>query len=102
MTSAKLLMAALIVAPGFASAGDRSVAEWVLRAGGSVVVDGDRTPIWDGTRLPAQDFHIQTINLVDVLMEPNELKRLTGLTHVKELYLCGRTWHSRPVPLSNE
>src|ERR1700730_14011082 len=102
MLPTKFLIAALIVVPAIAAASDRAVAEWVLRVGGSVVVEGDRTPIWDVTRLPAKDFQIEAINLVDVVMEPDELKRLTGLEHLKDLYLCGRTWHSRPVPLSNK
>src|SRR5437016_1455405 len=102
MTPAKVLIAALILAPAIATASDRSVAEWILRVGGSVVLEGQRVPTGDIARLPPGDFYIQAINLVDVLMEPAELKNLSGLTHLKELYLCGRTWHSRPIPLSNE
>src|SRR5579864_3988981 len=102
MVPVKLLIAALIMGPAVARASDRSVAEWVLRAGGSVVVEGDHTPIWDIARLPAKDFQIEAINLIDVLMQPDELKNLSGLASLKELYLCGRTWHSRPVPLSNQ
>jgi internalin A len=102
MLPTKFLLAALIVMPTLVQASERSVAEWVLRVGGSVVLEGDRTPIWDVARLPAKDFQIQAINLIDVLMEPDELKNLSGLANLKELYLCGRTWHSRPVPLSNQ
>ncbi len=101
MPATRLLIAALVILPGIAAASDRSVAEWVLRVGGSVVVEGDQTPVWDIARLPAKDFQLRAINLTDVLMEPDDLKYLSGLAHLKELYLCGRTWHSRPVPLSN-
>ena len=80
----KLLIVALIV-PAIAAASDRSVAEWVLRVGGSVVVEGDRTPIWDVARLPAKDFQIEAINLIDVLMEPDELKNLIGLANLHSL-----------------
>ncbi len=84
------------------AASDRPVAEWVLRVGGSVKLEGNPAEIRDLTRLPSGDFYIEAVNLADTLMEPRELKRLSGLTHLKELYLCGRTWHSRPIPASND
>src|SRR5260370_30596160 len=96
-----LLTALLAITPGIAAASDRSVAEWVLRVGGSVVVEGRQGSISDISRLPAKDFELTAINLTDVLMEPDDLKKLTRLAHLKELYLCGRTWHNRPVPASN-
>src|SRR5260370_4420694 len=101
MLAKRLLTALLAITPGLAAASDRSVAEWVLRVGGSVVVEGQRSSIWDISRLPAKDFALAAINLTDVLMEPDDLQKLSGLSHLKELYLCGRTWHNRPVPLSN-
>jgi hypothetical protein len=100
MQPTRLLIAALLIMSGIARASDLSVAEWVLSVGGSVVVEGDRNPIWDVARLPAKDFQVQAINLIDVLIEPDELKNLSGLANLKELYLCGRTWHNRPIPLS--
>src|SRR5437763_35841 len=102
MQPISLLIGALIITSGLAQASERSVAEWVLRVGGSVTLQGDHTPIWDVARLPAKDFQIEAVNLIDVAMEPDELKNLSGLASLKELYLCGRTWHSRPVPLSNK
>src|SRR5580700_5723838 len=101
MLATKLLIPALLGLQAMAAASDRPAAEWVLRVGGSIVVEGDPNPVWDVARLPSQDFHIEAVNLVDSLIEPDELKILTGLTHLKELYLSGRTWHSRPVPLAN-
>src|SRR5437016_12004438 len=69
MPPTKFLIAALMIVPAIAGASDRSVAEWVLRVGGSLTVEGDRTPIWDISRLPARDFQIEAINLIDVLMQ---------------------------------
>src|SRR5437867_8930237 len=79
---------------------DRSVAEWVLHVRGSVSVDDDPHQIWDAANLPARDFRLHTINLVPVVVEPRELNRLTGLTHLEKLYLCGRTWHSMPTEVA--
>ena len=87
-------------APAFAS--DRTVAEWVLRMGGSVSVDGARTPIWQVRDLPDQDFKVTGVNLVPVLVDPPEFKRLAGLAHLKELYVSGRSWHSMPVRVSRD
>jgi uncharacterized protein YjbI with pentapeptide repeats len=81
---------------------DRTVAEWVLRSGGSVSVDGARTPIWQLGQLPDRDFHLTGINLVPVVVDPPEFKRLIGLQHLKELYVSGRTWHSMPVKVSRD
>src|SRR6267142_4552481 len=85
-----------------ARASDRTVAEWVLRMGGSVSIDGNRAPIWGITPLPDRDFHLTGINLVPVTVNPPEFQRLTGLANLKELYVSGRTWHSMPVKVSRE
>ncbi|MGH9719307.1 MAG: hypothetical protein ACRD8O_03790 [Bryobacteraceae bacterium] len=37
---------------------DRVVAEWMLRMGGSVVLEGQRRPIFDLAELPASDFRV--------------------------------------------
>ena len=97
----KLLIPALLILLAAASASDRPAAEWVLRMDGSIVVEGDPKPIWDVANLPSKDFHIEAVNLTDSWIEPDDLKILTGLTHLKELYLSGRTWHNRPTPQAN-
>src|SRR6185295_11652042 len=84
-----------------ARASDRTVAEWVLRMGGSVSVDGSRAPVREITRLPG-DFRLTGINLVPITVSPPEFQRLAGLTNLKELYVSGRTWHSMPVRVSRE
>src|SRR5260370_7147238 len=101
MLAKRLLTALLAITPGIAAASDRSVAEWVLRVGGSVVVEGQQSSIWDISRLPAKDFALAAINLTDVLMEPDDLQKLSGLSHFKELYLSRPTYHTHPVPLTH-
>lgn len=82
---------------------DRVVAEWALRLGGTVVLEGQRRPIADLDELPASDFRIRTLNLVGVTLGAwglkDELSRIPALPHLKELYLNGRLWYDQPVTL---
>src|SRR5437867_3275916 len=95
-------LALLLLAPLRAAPPDRAVAEWVLRCGGSVVLEGSDARIWDLAALPAGDLRLRTVNLVSVVLEPSEFQRLSGLSHLKELYVSGRTWHSMPAKVSAE
>src|SRR4029453_12296761 len=88
------------VASSFAS--DRTAAEWVLHLGGSVSIDGARTPLWHVRELPHGDFKLTGVNLVPVTVDPPEFKRLAGLAHLKELYVSGLRWPSMPVKVSRE
>jgi hypothetical protein len=74
----------------------RPIAPWRngCRAGGSVVVEGAYAGL-DITQLPAGEFHVRTVNLVATTVKPKDFQRLSGLDHLKELYVSGRTWHSR-------
>ncbi len=45
---------------------DRMVAEWTLRMGGSVILEGQRRPVTDLPDLPSADFRIHTLNLTSV------------------------------------
>ena len=78
---------------------DRVVAEWTLRMGGSVILEGERRPIADLAGLPAADFRIHTLNLIGVTLGAyglrDELRRLPRLPLLKELYLNGRLWYDR-------
>lgn len=76
---------------------DRAVAEWALRLGGFVVIDGQTQRIWDVAALPRDEFRLRTVNLVGVVLNLDELQNLNGLTHLKELYLSGRFWHNVPA-----
>ena len=94
---------ALVVAPKIVGpAADRMVAEWMLRMGGSIVLEGQRKPITDLADLPMADFRIHALNFTGITMYAaslqNELRRLPALPHLKELYINGRLWYDQPAP----
>jgi Leucine-rich repeat (LRR) protein len=83
-------------------AADRLWGEWMLRMGGSIVLEGQRKPITDLADLPATDFRIHTLNFTGITMYAaslqDELRRLPPLPHLKELYINGRLWYDQPAP----
>src|SRR5436190_14265856 len=107
LTQAPLLacLLAWAMAPAWAqeASPDRIVAEWMLRMGGSVVLEGQPRPITDLADLPTSDFHLHTLNFTGVTQWAfaleDELKRLPPLPHLKEVYVNGRLWYDQPVPL---
>ena len=50
-------------------------------------------PVTDVSQLPAGDIHIRRIDLTAGVMQPIELRKLEGLTHLRELYLPGPIWN---------
>src|SRR5689334_2518626 len=98
-----LLALALVPAIAQDASPDRIVAEWMLRMGGSVILEGQRRPITDLADLPTSDFQIHTLNFTGVTQWAfaleDELKRLPPLPHLKELYVNGRLWYDQPVPM---
>src|SRR5206468_3776023 len=78
-------------------------AEWAVRMGGSVVLEGQRKAITDLAELPASDFHVHTLNFTGITQWASsledEMKRLPPLTHLKEVYVNGRLWYDQPIPL---
>src|SRR5262245_34470492 len=72
---------------------EREIAEWVIRQGGRVILEGARAPIGDVAQLPAGEFRITGVDLVGTLIEPKDLEKVSGLTHLKELYLPGPIWN---------
>src|SRR5262245_57297163 len=91
-----LVLILLAAATRAETAADRAVAEWVLRLGGSVVVEGATDEVWDLAALPRTDFRLRAVNLIGVILEPEEIGRVAKVPHLKELYLSGRFWHSLP------
>src|SRR5580658_8570344 len=83
----------LIFAVAAQAADEREIAEWVLRWEGTVLIEGAAAPINNVSQLPGGDFHIAAIELTGGVMHPVELKKLEGLTHVRELYLPGPIWN---------
>src|SRR5262249_3967033 len=64
---------------------DRQVAEWVILMGGSVRLEGQEGRIRELTQLPAAHFHLELADLVGTNIDPPDLRRLVGLTHLKTL-----------------
>ena len=98
-----LLLAGLLAAELSAQSPDRVVAEWMIRMGGSVVLEGERRPITDLAQLPPTDFRLHTLNFSGITQWASpleeELKRLPPIPHLKELYLNGRLWYDQPTSM---
>jgi hypothetical protein len=98
-----LLASAVVPTPAQTASPDRIVAEWMVRMGGSVILDGQRQPITDLALLPTSDFRIHTLNFTGITQWgfalEDELRRLPPLPHLKELYVNGRLWYDQPIPL---
>src|ERR1035441_5137404 len=89
----QLIAALLFFVVAAQAATEREVAEWVLRWEGSLILEGSNAPIRDVFQLPAGDFHIASIDLTAAVMRPVELRKLEGLTHLRQLYLPGKIWN---------
>ena len=79
----------LVVIAASLVAAERDTAEWVIRSGGRVVLEGNRTPIRDLLSLLDGEIHITGVDLFGTLVEATELEKLSGLSGLKELYLAG-------------
>jgi internalin A len=80
------MLCKVLVASG---APERQVAEWVIREGGRVMVNGQRQVIDDVAKLPAAPFRLTTIDLVGTIIDPKDLSRLADLGSLTELSLPG-------------
>jgi len=87
----------MAIAVSIARPDDRSVAEWAIRKGGSVVLTGQAQHIWELRDLPSGAFQLETINLVDTNYSADDIQILGTLPHIKRLYMAGRT--RRPFSL---
>ena len=74
---------------------DRLAAEWVLRMGGSVILEGQDQALWELDQLPQVAFRVRSINLVGTLIEPPKLELLSQLTHLRELFLPASMWNPK-------
>src|SRR5580693_2953445 len=96
MRSAALLVAMLLASvPSALAAGstEREVADWAIRMGGRVTVEGHAGELMDTAELPPGDIRITGLDLTNTLIDPTDLRRLTGLTALRELYLPGPSWN---------
>src|SRR5258707_490209 len=83
----------LLVAPLALSAADRDAAEWVIRQGGRVMLNANRTPILNLADLPAGEIHVTGLDLDGTLIEPKDLEKIGGLAQLRELYLPGPSFN---------
>src|SRR5579872_5046889 len=85
----------LILLPAAVSAQtpDRAAAEWVLRLGGTVTIEGAARSVRNLVNLPPGEFAISGIDLVGTLADPKDLVKLKGLSHLRELLLPGTMWN---------
>jgi Leucine-rich repeat (LRR) protein len=86
-----LLLATLAALP--AASPDRTVAEWTLLHGGRVGLNGSPRPVTDIVQLPAGDFQLTLLDWVAVNAVPEDLARLEGISHLRELRLPGPIWN---------
>ena len=93
------LFTLLLTGSSIAYGDDSAVAEWVLRSGGSVTVEGG-SPIRDLQQLPDGPVRLRTVDIVSIVVAPAEFERFSAVPHLRELYLSGRTWHSMPNAVS--
>ena len=71
---------------------ERDIALWIIRLGGSVMVDGIDHPIADPFDLPARDFRIVVVDMHGTITAPKDLEPLSKLSQVRELYIPARVW----------
>src|SRR5262245_54827534 len=58
-----------------AESADRQVAEWTILMGGSVRLEGQAERIREVSDLPADDFHLEQVDLVGTNILPPDLQR---------------------------
>src|SRR6185312_4829645 len=76
-----------------AAPSEREVAEWAIRAGGRVTLAGHAGAYNDPLRLPQDEIHIIGLDLTNTVIDPTDLRRLTGLTSLRDLFLPGPSWN---------
>src|SRR5882762_5894664 len=87
------LLSAILSGIASAATADRSAAEWVLRLGGTVTLEGRALPVVDLADLPPSDFYLVGIDLVGTLADPKDLVKLRDLAHLRELFLPAPMWN---------
>src|SRR5687768_9102621 len=69
------------------------MAEWIIREGGRVMLNGERTAISSLSALPSADFRITGADLTGTLILPTDMEKLGALKDLRELYLPGPIWN---------
>ncbi|MES1258860.1 MAG: hypothetical protein ABUS51_10535, partial [Acidobacteriota bacterium] len=71
---------------------ERDVAEWVIRQGGRVTINGQRRALAQLSELPSGELQLTGVDLLGTTIDPKELVRFSSLTGLKELFLPGASW----------
>ncbi len=72
---------------------EREIADWAIRMGGRVTIEGHSAELSDPTELPAGAVRITGLDLTNTLIDPTDLRKIAGLTALRELYLPGPSWN---------
>ena len=65
----------------------RDAAEWIIRKGGRVMINGSREPLSRLGESPGGSIDVTGVDLTGTVLDPKELDHIAGLEHVRELYL---------------
>ena len=71
---------------------DRDVADWVIRQGGNVTIEGRPEAVRELPDLPAQ-LVVTGVDLVETKLDPKDLVKLSGLKNVRTLLLPGPSFN---------
>ena len=97
MRSEAFFLAVLLAsAPALVAAdgpSDREIADWAIRVGGRVTIEGRAAELSDPTQLPPGAVRITGLNLTNTIIDPTDLRKIAGLTSLRELYLPGPSWN---------
>ena len=88
----KRLIFAVVLISGPVCAADRDAAEWVLRQGGRITLNGGRQEIAHIADLPKGDFAVTGVDLIGTIINPKDLVKISGLAGLKQLFLPGASW----------
>lgn len=66
---------------------DRDAARWVIRQGGNVRIADHAGVVRNAADLPGGDITVVAVDLIGTLIDPKDLKRLSGLSDLRELLL---------------
>ncbi|MFN7544308.1 MAG: leucine-rich repeat domain-containing protein [Acidobacteriota bacterium] len=86
-------MITILMAIGLGLAAERPVAEWVLRQGGRVLVEGQTQFVAELRDLPTGELLVRGVDLYGTIIEPKDLEKLSALSRIRELYLPGPSWN---------
>ena len=89
----RLLALALFASAAMAADTERSLAEWIIRYGGGVTLEGSPEEIRELWALPEGGVSVVAADLTGTLITPEDLPRLAQLRGLRELYLPGPMWN---------